>query len=420
MVIRLGIIGLSTDPQAWATMAHLAPITGRLSSQYKLTAIATSSPETAKASAKAYGLPEEKGHSDPNDIANDPDVDMVVVSVKVPLHKQMTLPALKAKKDVFVEWPLGNGVREAQEMVDMVKRMGVRNFVGLQLRMQPAYVKAREIVQSGILGRTISTTVLKIDNKLLDLPEKARYVNDPTSGTFQLLSFVNSGSPRPIQSRYFPVVESAQCVPHALSPGASVISVAIGHALDVTLHVLSSELSSLTAQTATTHPTLRYRSLSGSLSHPEPKHFADNFTISGLLTPGNAVLNFQYFITAPPTPSIFQWIICGEKGAFKMEWQSFAMQLVPPIKMYVTVTPEVDDGLQGMYESREGGAGWKELELPESKVGCFGGVGEIYEGIAKGMGPQSGMVDFEEAVKRHKMIEAIIKSAKDGTRERYL
>ena len=147
MVIRLGIIGLSTDPQAWATMAHLPPITGNLFSQYKLTAIATSSPETAKASAKAYGLPEEKGYSNPNDIANDPDVDMVVVAVKVPLHKQLTLPALVAKKDVFVEWPLGNGVQEAQEMADIAKKMGVRTFVGLQLRMQPTYVK---VCQFGI------------------------------------------------------------------------------------------------------------------------------------------------------------------------------------------------------------------------------------------------------------------------------
>ena len=143
MVIRLGIIGLSADPQAWATMAHVAPIKndGPLSSHYKLTAVATSSPETAKASAKAHGLPEEKGYSNPEDIANDPDVDMVVVSVKVPMHKQLTLPALKAKKDVFVEWPLGNGLKEAQEMAALAREQGVKTFVGLQARMQPAFVK---------------------------------------------------------------------------------------------------------------------------------------------------------------------------------------------------------------------------------------------------------------------------------------
>ncbi|KAL8862253.1 MAG: hypothetical protein Q9178_001262 [Gyalolechia marmorata] len=384
MVIRLGIIGLSADPQAWATMAHVAPIknNGPLSSHYKLTAVATSSLETAKASAKAHGLPEEKGYSNPQDIANDPDVDMVVVSVKVPMHKQLTLPALKAKKDVFVEWPLGNGLKEAQEMAALAREQGVKSFVGLQARMQPAFVKAREIVQSGVLGRITSTTVLGIDSQLMNIPEKGRYINDPTSG-------------------------------------ASIISIPVAHTLDVILHVLSSELTSLTAQTATTYPTLRYISPNGFLSPPEPKRFADNITVSGLLTPGNAVLNFHYLVTAPATPSTFQWIICGENAAFKMEGKSFSVQMMPP-KLYVSDEAPEDGATKGMYESREGGPQWKEVEVPESKLGCFGGVAEVYEGIAKGKGIEDGIVDFDEAVKRHKMVEAIAKSARDGTREDYL
>ena len=163
MVIRLGIIGLSADPTAWATMAHASPFKpgGPLTDQFKLTALATSNPDSAKAAAKAQGLPLEKAYSNPEDIANDPDVDLVVVSVKVrvevavsgnqptcfteakqgPLHKQMAMPALHAKKDVFVEWPLGNGVAEAEEMASLARKQGVKNYVGLQARMQPVFVK---------------------------------------------------------------------------------------------------------------------------------------------------------------------------------------------------------------------------------------------------------------------------------------
>ena len=84
MAIRLGIIGLSADPGAWASMAHLAPLkSDKLSKQYAITALATSSPESAKASAKVHGVAEGKAYSQPEDIAKDPDVDMVVVSVKV-------------------------------------------------------------------------------------------------------------------------------------------------------------------------------------------------------------------------------------------------------------------------------------------------------------------------------------------------
>lgn len=106
--IRLGIIGLSADKSAWATAAHLTPLqSAPLSDLYTLIAVGTSRPETAKAAAKAYGLPEDKAYSSAEAIANDPDVDMVVVSVKTPLHKELAVPALKAGKMVFVEWPLG-------------------------------------------------------------------------------------------------------------------------------------------------------------------------------------------------------------------------------------------------------------------------------------------------------------------------
>lgn len=90
MVIRLGIIGLSADQGAWATLAHAGPLKSpSLSEKYAITALATSSPESAKAAAKAHGIPESKAYSSPEAIANDPDVDMVVVSVKV-WHSSIT------------------------------------------------------------------------------------------------------------------------------------------------------------------------------------------------------------------------------------------------------------------------------------------------------------------------------------------
>ena len=142
MVIRLGIIGLSADKSAWATSAHVAPLKApALSDKYQITAVATSNPESAKAAAEAHGVPANKAYHRPEAIANDPDVDMVVVSVKVPLHKQLTIPALNAKKQVFVEWPLGNGLREAEELAALAKKQGIKTVVGLQARLSPVVQK---------------------------------------------------------------------------------------------------------------------------------------------------------------------------------------------------------------------------------------------------------------------------------------
>ena len=141
--INVGIIGLSAEKGAWAINAHVSPLTSApLSEKYSLKAVGTSRPETAKAAATAYGIPEDKAYSTPEDMANDPDVDMVVVAVKTPLHKELAIPALKAKKQVFVEWPLGNGLEEAKELASLAKEQGVKTVVGLQARRIPVISKA--------------------------------------------------------------------------------------------------------------------------------------------------------------------------------------------------------------------------------------------------------------------------------------
>jgi predicted dehydrogenase len=110
MTIRVGIIGLSADSTAWVSRAHITPLQRHpLSSKYTLTAVAASSPETAADSARKWGLPPDKAYSWPEAIASDPDVDLVVVGVNLPMHRELVLPALRARKDVLVEWPLANG-----------------------------------------------------------------------------------------------------------------------------------------------------------------------------------------------------------------------------------------------------------------------------------------------------------------------
>ena len=140
--IRLGMIGLSADPKAWATSAHVGPLQSTpLSNKYQLTAVAASSETSAKAAAKAHGIPVKHAYYSADAIANDPEVDMVAVSVKVQLHKELAIPVLNAKKDIFVEWPLGRTLKEAEELAALAKKQGVRTVIGLQARNSPVVLK---------------------------------------------------------------------------------------------------------------------------------------------------------------------------------------------------------------------------------------------------------------------------------------
>lgn len=92
MPIRVGIIGLSTSPGSWASIAHVGPI--KSNPDYELVALSASTPESAAAAAQAHGLPANKAYSSAEALAQDPDVDLVVVAVKVCLGRVLGHDAL--------------------------------------------------------------------------------------------------------------------------------------------------------------------------------------------------------------------------------------------------------------------------------------------------------------------------------------
>jgi predicted dehydrogenase len=141
--IKVGFVGLSAQG-GWASMTH-GPALTSLSNKYTLTAISTSSPESASHTAdkftKSTGHPIKAYHGSSDDIANDPDVELVAVSVKAPGHKKAALPAINAGKDVFLEWPAGVNLAESVELAEAARKQGVRSIVGLQCRQSRSLKK---------------------------------------------------------------------------------------------------------------------------------------------------------------------------------------------------------------------------------------------------------------------------------------
>lgn len=79
--------------------------------------------------------------------------------MNVPEHYALIRPALEAGKDVFCEWPLARNAEEAEELTALAKEKGIRTMVGLQARQNPSILKAKEIVESGKLGKILGTTM---------------------------------------------------------------------------------------------------------------------------------------------------------------------------------------------------------------------------------------------------------------------
>lgn len=88
------------------------------------------------------------------------EVDLVVVAVKVPHHRELVRTALDAGKGVLCEWPLGNGWAEAEDMARQAGGRAVPAVVGLQARSHPALAHVRDPVADGYVGEVLSKTVV--------------------------------------------------------------------------------------------------------------------------------------------------------------------------------------------------------------------------------------------------------------------
>ena len=76
------------------------------------------------------------------------------------MHYPTIKPSIEAGKDVFVEWPLGKDVEQAEELVRLAKEKNVKTMVGLQGRVSPIFLKVKELVQGGRIGKVLSSSLI--------------------------------------------------------------------------------------------------------------------------------------------------------------------------------------------------------------------------------------------------------------------
>lgn len=86
-----------------------------------------------------------------------PDVDAVCISLPNHQHEEAVLLACRNEKAVLCTKPLGRNAAEALRMLEAVERCGVAHGYLEDLVYTPKFLKAREIVRSGAIGRILWT-----------------------------------------------------------------------------------------------------------------------------------------------------------------------------------------------------------------------------------------------------------------------
>lgn len=87
------------------------------------------------------------------DVINHPEVQVVNITAPNFMHKEMSLAAIAAGKDLFCEKPVGRTPAETAEIFRVGQAAGALSFVGLNYRWAPLVQYARQLIQTGKLGR---------------------------------------------------------------------------------------------------------------------------------------------------------------------------------------------------------------------------------------------------------------------------
>ena len=143
--VRIALIGAGRIGQRHAaTLASAIP-------RAELAAIAdVNGPAAAALAAKVRC---ERWTDDPVAVLVDPSIDAIVIASSTDSHAPLIVGAAEAGKQIFCEKPIALDLEATDRALDAVARAGVRLQMGFQRRFDKAYAKAKELIDSGALGR---------------------------------------------------------------------------------------------------------------------------------------------------------------------------------------------------------------------------------------------------------------------------
>jgi predicted dehydrogenase len=149
--LRIGMIGYGFMGKAHSNAYLQASRFFKSSYKPVLKALCARNAEKAKSFADNWGY--ESIETDWRQLLKRSDIDAVDICTPNNLHKEIAIEAAKAGKMILCEKPLAMNTAEGLEMVAAVEKAGVANMVWYNYRRVPAVTLAKQIVESGKLGR---------------------------------------------------------------------------------------------------------------------------------------------------------------------------------------------------------------------------------------------------------------------------
>ena len=147
--IKLGIIGLGSISQ----VMHL-PILSK-NNDVEIAGICDKDKSKTKALAEKYKI--NNYSTDVKEFLKDEEMTGVIVATPTDSHSELTIAALEAGKDVFVEKPIARNFEEAKQINDRAKELNKKLMVGMNNRFRPDTMFLKSLIQKGEIGKIFYT-----------------------------------------------------------------------------------------------------------------------------------------------------------------------------------------------------------------------------------------------------------------------
>jgi predicted dehydrogenase len=122
-----------------------------------LVAVMRRDAERAADYAGRHGVP--RWYSSATDLISDPEVNAVYVATPPGSHAGYAIQAMRAGKPVYVEKPMARNYSECLEMIRVSEETGMPLFVAYYRRALPLFLKVKELVELGQIGKPLMVTV---------------------------------------------------------------------------------------------------------------------------------------------------------------------------------------------------------------------------------------------------------------------
>jgi predicted dehydrogenase len=351
----VGIIGL-TPPGSWAAIAHV-PALQSMSGKFHIAGVANSSARSARAAASAFGI--ERAFDSVEELLASDEVDIALVSVKAPRHHPLVKAALRAGKHIYCEWPLGNGFEETKELAQLASAAGVKTVCGAQAVVSPVVRYARDLIREGYVGELLTATVV-----------------------------ADGGS-------WGPVIPDSSAYILDAANGATMLTVPLGHSIAAFVEVLGA-IQDVSALVAT-----RRRSVRLADSGEDVALKAPDQVIAAVRFQSGLPMSLHYRGGLSKGQG-FRWEIIGTTGELEILGDMGAIEMI-------------DLSIKGV---RDGGETREILEVPEPytdgpHLGIIpDNVARLYNSFYEDLQTGTTTVpSFEDAVRHHRVLAAIEKSA---------